>query len=368
MSDALAALRGRINDLDSHLQVPASRWGEVFGEVGERLGAKLVGARFFDETDVPPLTEDTVWTTKGTNAPGAATPHERLAALDVMGIDRQLIFPQVVMAVPAWREGPRAAEVRRAYNDAVVAWTSAGRGRLRPTALLSTHDLDEAVAEAERVIGQGVRAVLLQDGTPTGGRSPASDEADRLWAVLAEADIAALLHIGGQQGFLGSEAWADTPLLQADRAGHGEAIGPHLLGTMQLSPMNYLTTMIFGGVFERHPGLRFGVIELGAYWVGPFADLLDNRVESSRRLRERLSLRPSETLARNVRVTPFFWEPIGRQIERYGLPEVYAFSTDFPHPEGGTDPIGSMYADVAPLGDDVVERFFVTNAELLVPA
>lgn len=154
MALSAADLRGRINDLDSHLQVPASQWGEVFGEVGAQFGERLKGLPFFDATDVPPLDEQTVWETKGTNAPGAASPQERLAALDVMGIDRQLIFPQVVMAIPAWQPGERGAAIRRAYNDAVVKWTAEGDGRLRPTALLNTHDLGEAIAEAERVIAE----------------------------------------------------------------------------------------------------------------------------------------------------------------------------------------------------------------------
>ena len=56
-----------------------------------------------------------------------------------------------------------------------------------------------------------------------------------------------------------------------------------------------------------------------------------------------------------------------QENDRYGMPEVYAFSTDFPHPEGGTDPIGRMGADIEPLGEDAVEAFFVGNAELLLP-
>lgn len=60
-------------------------------------------------------------------------------------------------------------------------------------------------------------------------------------------------------------------------------------------------------------------------------------------------------------MTPFFWERTARQIQRYGMPEIYAFSTDFPHPEGGTDPIGRLAGDIEPLGDDAVEASsFVT--------
>jgi predicted TIM-barrel fold metal-dependent hydrolase len=141
-----------------------------------------------------------------------------------------------------------------------------------------------------------------------------------------------------------------------------------MLATMQLSPQNYLASMLFGGVFDRHPRLRVGVIELGAMWVGPFVDLLEDRLQLSRRLRESLQRRPREVFVDQIRVTPFFWERTARQIERYGMPEVYAFSTDFPHPEGGTDPIGRMAADIESLGANAVEAFFVGNAELILPS
>jgi len=365
---AIGALHGRINDLDSHLQVPVSRWGEVFGEATARFGQQFAGIPLFDATEEPPLTTETVWRTKGTSAPGASTPEGRLAAMDVMGIERQLIFPQVVLAQPAWSEHPAAAAVLREYNDAVLRWTAAGGGRLRPTALLNLTTIEGAIAEAERVAAGGARAVFIQEGIAPGGRSPAAPEVDPLWALLAEAGIAVTIHIGGQQGFAASEVWQEADLLRPGGFSTGEPVGPHLLATMHLAAQNHLAAMVYGGVFDRHPGLRFGVIELGAMWVGPFVDLLEDRLQMSRRLRDGLQRRPSEVFRDQVRVTPFYWERTARQIERYGMPEVYAFSTDFPHPEGGTDPIGRMAADIEPLGDDAVEAFFVGNAELLLPA
>jgi RNA polymerase sigma factor (sigma-70 family) len=97
-------------------------------------------------------------------------------------------------------------------------------------------------------------------------------------------------------------------------------------------------------------------------------DLLEDRLALSRRLRESLKRSPREVFVDQIRVTPFFWERTARQIERYGMSEIYAFSTDFPHPEGGTDPIGRMAADITPLGDAAIEAFFVSNAELLLPS
>jgi predicted TIM-barrel fold metal-dependent hydrolase len=287
--------------------------------------------------------------------------------MDVMGIERQLIFPQIVLAAPAWSDHPSAGKVLREYNDAVLRWTKAGKGRLRPTALLNLGTIEGAIAEAERVIDGGARAVFIQDGIAPGGYSPAAPEVDPLWALLAKANVPVTFHIGGQQGFFGSAAWQDTELLRPGSFTTGEPVGPHMLATMHMSPQNYLTCMIFGGVFDRHPALRVGLIELGAMWVGQFVDLLEDRIELSRRVRSALKRRPKEIFSEQIRVTPFFWEKTARQIERYGMPEIYAFSTDFPHPEGGTDPIGRMGSDIKPLGEEAVEAFFVRNAALLLP-
>ncbi len=368
MTTKLDAVHGRINDLDSHLQVPISRWAEVFGDATARFGERFAGIALFDATDEPELTTESVWSTKGTAAPGASTPEGRLAAMDVMGIERQLIFPQVVLAQPAWSDHPSAAKVLHEYNDAVLRWTEAGHGRLRPTALLNLTTIDGAIAEVERVAAGGARAVFIQDGIAPGGRSPAAADLDPLWALLAEAELAVTMHIGGQDGFFGSNAWPDADLLRPGSFSTGEPVGPHMLATMHLAAQNYLSTMIYGGVFDRHPGLRIGIIELGAMWVGPFVDLLDDRLQMSRRLRQSLKRSPREVFVDQIRVTPFFWERTARQIERYGMPEIYAFSTDFPHPEGGTDPIGRMASDIEPLGAEALEAFFVHNAELLLPA
>jgi hypothetical protein len=78
-----------------------------------------------------------------------------------------------------------------------------------------------------------------------------------------------------------------------------------------------------------------------------------------------LPLKPSEYLIRNVRVTPFWSEPVGRYVDRYGMEELYVFSTDFPHVEGGRDPIGKFLASLAPLGEAAIDAFFAENAGLL---
>jgi predicted TIM-barrel fold metal-dependent hydrolase len=52
-------------------------------------------------------------------------------------------------------------------------------------------------------------------------------------------------------------------------------------------------------------------------------------------------------------------------IEQAG-PELFMFSTDYPHPEGGKDPLAKFEATMTELGEEELGRFYAGNmAELL---
>lgn len=75
---------------------------------------------------------------------------------------------------------------------------------------------------------------------------------------------------------------------------------------------------------------------------------------------------PSEYLRRNFRATPFVHEDVGGMIDHFGLEEVYCFSTDFPHPEGGRAPLQKMTSTLSGHDDEIMEKFLVGNSELLL--
>lgn len=376
---SIESLTGRMVDLDSHLQLAPRDFptalGPEFGErfrqqMERRLGGPGVLDRMIESRGEPP-DEQTVWTRKLWAAHGAFDPSERLEALDLMGIDTQVVFPMAILAAVVLAGGPTSHEVARRYNDFVLDWAAPGGGRLRPVALVPTDDVEAALAEARRTIERGAFGINVGCGRPPGGLSPADPAWDPLWSLLEESRTPVFLHIGGEVGFVDS-AWGRTEPLVGARIGggapDGEVIGPFELATVHFGPQTFITALVLSGVLERHPGLRIGAIELTAQWVGPMAELLDQRAAIFRsRLASTLSMKPSEYLSRQLRVTPFFWEPTGTYIERYGLEDVYVFSTDYPHIEGGTQPVTKMFEAVAPLGDAVVEKFFVTNGRLLVP-
>ena len=114
---------------------------------------------------------------------------------------------------------------------------------------------------------------------------------------------------------------------------------------MGLDPMA-LFDMATGGVFERHPQLRLGLVEFTAGWLPPFLRSLDvcwdfhaeyNGIDT-----HRLALRPSEYLRRQVRVATTGHDPYDHMVESAG--EVFMFGSDYPHAEGMADPLSDFRA------------------------
>jgi hypothetical protein len=66
-----------------------------------------------------------------------------------------------------------------------------------------------------------------------------------------------------------------------------------------------------------------------------------------------------------VAFTPFCGEPVGWMIEQAGA-DLFMFSTDDPHPEGGPDPLAKFEASLGDTNDTDRARFYARNtAELL---
>jgi predicted TIM-barrel fold metal-dependent hydrolase len=129
------------------------------------------------------------------------------------------------------------------------------------------------------------------------------------------------------------------------------------------SVMLTLAAMIFDGVLDRFPKLKIGVIELGASWVPSWMRFMDAGADAFRKGEERLkklSLKPSEFVRRQVRVTPYPHEDAGWIIRNTGE-EVCMFSSDFPHVEGGRNPLKRFDESVAGLSPSVIERFYSMN-------
>jgi hypothetical protein len=103
MSPAQPVLLECVLDADSHEMTPAHFWGPLFGTASGEIAARIEeslkmqrGNDFYAPgltADSMEITQETVWSKKGTSAPGAFDFKRRLEVMDHMGISRQLVFP-----------------------------------------------------------------------------------------------------------------------------------------------------------------------------------------------------------------------------------------------------------------------------------
>jgi len=386
MTVTLKSLRGKIGDVDAHEFVPAHRFPEFFGEVGKRFLEQ--NQAFWKVLDMVPeghphrittkvaddekISEETVWEKKGIWAPGHADMERRVEVMDTMGVRRQLVFPgfgllAMIQALGGGQGGapiatPEERELGREGVKEHNKW--AGRvtrkhpDRLRIVGMISSGDPDltaESLAKrAEEVIGLGVKAIQISAGEAPAGLSPADPKLDPFYAAFAQTGTVLTFHPPSGIGFRKTEIWETA--LRPDLA--GATVSFH-------QPMeNFLNIMVMGGVFDRHPNLRVAFIETGGSWIGPLADFMDNGGIGG--TPPPLSMKPSEYIARNVRFSVLLSEPVEVWLERYPhLQDVYCWSSDYPHIEGLPRSLEESYKRIAPLGDDVVEKFFVKNSHLI---
>ena len=129
------------------------------------------------------------------------------------------------------------------------------------------------------------------------------------------------------------------------------------------SAMQTLATLIFDGVFDRFPNLKWGAIELGAAWLPGWMRSMDSAAHAFMRNEERLqnlSDKPSEIVRRQLRVAPYPHEDAGWIISNSGE-EMCLFSTDFPHVEGGRNPLKRFDASLEGMPQTAIDGFYAEN-------
>ena len=105
-------------------------------------------------------------------------------------------------------------------------------------------------------------------------------------------------------------------------------------------------------------------MEHGAFWLPSWLRGLDYTASLYKRMRDFPEL-PSVTAKRHLKVSPFAGEPLGWIIDNVG-PEMLVFASDYPHPEGTSDPIGKFEATLTDCDQATLDAFYHGNmAELM---
>ncbi len=302
---------------------------------------------------------------KNWKATGSFIKEDRPRALDLLGFSSQLVFNtftnKPLLAAEHGDDVDYAYGFARAHNRAMADFCSVD-ARLPATGYVPLRDFERARAMARECIELDCKALLIASACPK-GHAPSHVALDPVWAQAQEAGVPILLHVGGGGRLLDS-AYFENGLPPVPDF-HGGAENFRSIDYMAIPgpPMQTLATMILDGVFERFPRLRCGVIEQGASWVPGWMSLLDSAHAAFSKNEERLrklSLLPSEYVKRQIRVTPYPAEDVGWIVEQSGE-AVCLFSSDYPHVEGGRNPLRRFEASTERLSERAKQRFYCDN-------
>ena len=323
---------------------------------------KAAEARKGDEAAAASL-EGALMKAKGWNALGAFDPAERSRALDLLGFEKQLVFSTFAATQYAGSDLDLLYGGTRAHNRGIADFCSAD-DRMIAVASVPLADPELSARATREALDLGCGAVLVPSAPPK-EKSPTHPDYDGVWGALADAGVPFMLHIGGGGRGLKPAFHNNGKPSTTDFLGGGENIRSKDYMVLSHSPETFLSCMVLDGVFERFEGLRGGVIELGAMWVVPWLTRLDIAQDTFKKTEPSLAapdlpLRASDYVHRQLRFTPFPTEPVGWMIEQAG-DDLFLFSSDFPHPEGGRDPLGRFEGSMAGISEESKERFYSGN-------
>lgn len=304
---------------------------------------------------------------KGWLGYGGFDKDERVEAMDFLGFQSQLVFPTFGLgAIARAGDEDQAYAAARALNCAQIDFCNADP-RLIAVAYTPLDNPQRGLEEAKYAVGRGAGAVMFS-ASAAGGRSPGHPDLDPFWQYLQDNRIPFMLHIGPGTKRQPSGYMNNGRERAADLHGGGENLRfPDFL-CLWYAPQEFLTAMVYDGVFQRFPDLRGGVIESGAGWVPEFLQMLDHGWYSFKKTDQHLQsmdMMPAEYIRRAVRFTPFPNEDVGRMIAN-SSPELYMFSSDYPHPEGTPDPIGRFERTMGGLSEEVKDMFYRTNYDFMM--
>jgi predicted TIM-barrel fold metal-dependent hydrolase len=294
-------------DVDSHVYEPESLWSDyvpadsrevvtrAFWRRGEEITvngapAKPLGHSKINRSAIwrPGMTVEDIGrldlTNKHADNPGASDAVARLADLEALGIDHQIIFPTLFGEYfPVVEDSEAAVVLAQAYNDWAADFAAAGQGHLHPAAVLPMQDISGAIEELNRVAEAGFCSVVLRpmfhrmppvrdssaDGESVSGNPNGLyiDHAEfrPLWARIEELGVVACVH-----PFLGIANREGT-----SEGSFVERVSEKLsIGHSVAEPVAYMedgaifvVVAAFHGLLEDYPALKLALLHSGASMV-----------------------------------------------------------------------------------------------------
>jgi predicted TIM-barrel fold metal-dependent hydrolase len=257
-----------------------------------------------------------------------------------------------------------------AYNRWLADFCAYDRTRLIGVAYLPMQDVAQSTAMVRDAAQRGLRGVnipafpqspegvrqggfgaqvLALTGDPNGPRQYDDPQFDPFWKACVEHDMAVTIHLGARVARPGQSMFLPNMVMS------------------KLCMAEPIAILIFGGVFDRFPELRFGTIESGAGWVAFVGEYMDSIYNNQRHwLKLNLRMKPSEYLDHNIYAS-FIRDPEGIRNRHLPGGTNFMWSTDYPHSEttwpDSLVELGRQFAgvnedEIRPMVRDNARRFY----------
>jgi predicted TIM-barrel fold metal-dependent hydrolase len=277
---------------------------------------------------------------------GAFAPRPRLADMDAEGIEQAVLYPTMLLGLPALADAEFAEVQADAYNAWLTEYCRAAPRRLFAVGVVPQQDVGRAVRVIRRARELGHVAIFLRPNPSVGGRKLNDPVYDPLWQTCEELELPVGLH----------------PFLAPDLPGACRALGYHALRAEGVempaddgvSPvrgianiffsqalsnpfdmMETLTLLLCGGVLERFPRLRVIFLEANGGWIVPWLERLDHHYEIFRWDVPWLRMKPSEYFRRQCWISFDPDESTLAFTARSPLvgADRIIWASDYPHPD-----------------------------------
>jgi predicted TIM-barrel fold metal-dependent hydrolase len=260
-------------------------------------------------------------------APGARDLTLRMRDLDQEGVWGELVFPSLGMWSSSFRTPEVLREALRVSND--WAWETIDKPypRLVSTAQVSTLEVNDAVAELERVAEMGYRAVFLPVNPHPLQEDWHREVWEPFWAAAERANIVLAFHIGTEPIDLAAGGAAGVTY-----RGPGGALLNYTETTF--GGQRAVMKLVASGALDRHPDLKVLVSEGGATWVPFVADRMEEGYRQHHMVvRPKLTRSPREIIYSQVYASFQHDESAVAACSAMGFNNVM-WGSDYPHMEG----------------------------------
>ena len=247
----------------------------------------------------------------------------QLEALDAEGLDVAVLFRTFPLHCDDSLEPQYANDLCKAWNSWIADFCQENPTRLKPSALLTLHDVDLAVEETRRAATELGAAGLSLVPEPVNGRHIHDRYFDPLWREAERLNLPVCFHPA-----------ANPNQEQVARRFNGHPNDVVLVNAYRnpVELMLAVGSFCSGGVLERFPQLRVVFLEGNCSWLPWLLYRLDERWELKKDYNsERLSLRPSEYFLRQCFIAVDVDEDLVVDVIRRLGDDNIVISTDYPH-------------------------------------